>query len=234
MKLLLVLDSAEQNSRIFDYVRLLGFETIWYRHVLKAMDNVEEIAPNGIFVSAADFPRHWKTFTAFIRTARQGPACPIIVIHDEKFNEKEHEKAKFLEVDCLLPENETDLASFESLRKVLLQISPANAWLSGAESCRATQKQLAMIITNPLNGTLIPGKINKITSFGAIFTASHPELTKNLADNTELPACSLRAGGSILSPVCKIIDNSESLSLEFVSFPANEKNSLEKFLTSIS
>jgi hypothetical protein len=60
MKLLLVLGSDETGNLISSYVEPLGFNLIRYRHVIKAMDNVDEIDPTGIIISARDFPRHWK------------------------------------------------------------------------------------------------------------------------------------------------------------------------------
>jgi hypothetical protein len=233
MKLLLVLDSADLSGRISDKLKILGFDTVWYRHVLKAMDNVEEIAPSGVFVSAADFPRHWKTLVSFVRICLPASVCPIVVLHDERFAEKEIEKARYLGVDCLLPDTGMEVPSFECLIRVFKHLIPPGAWMRGVESYRAGEKQIAMIITNPFSGALVPGKIKKITNFGAIWMADHPNLTRNLAPNTELRACSLRVGGAILSPECKIIDNDEALSLEFISFPPKEKIALEKFLMSI-
>jgi hypothetical protein len=41
---------------------------------------------------------------------------------------------------------------------------------------------------------------------------------------------SLRAGDAILSPVCKLVRTGRIISLEFVSFPENEREILKKYL----
>ncbi|GMO37130.1 MAG: hypothetical protein Ta2F_13310 [Termitinemataceae bacterium] len=234
MKILLVMDSAEQQNRISEYVKALGFDSIWYRFVLKAMDNIDEINPDGIFVSAVDFPRHWKALVSFFRSTHPASVSPVVVLVNNKFTEKESEKAKHLDVNCLLPEYGADAAALDCLRRVLQSTVPAEKWLDGTASTKATQRQLAMIITNPLTGALIPGKIKKITNFGAVFASDFPELSKNIEPETILKGCSLRAGGAILSPVCKVINNGDTLSLEFLELCESEKKSLEKFLASIS
>ena len=67
MKLLLVLSSDETYNHISHFVKPLGFELIRYNHILKAMDNIDEIEPAAIIISARDFPRHWKIMVQFVR-----------------------------------------------------------------------------------------------------------------------------------------------------------------------
>jgi hypothetical protein len=52
----------------------------------------------------------------------------------------------------------------------------------------------------------------------------------NIGPHTVLPQCSLRAGDMILSPTCRLARSGRIVSLEFVSFPGSEQNSLEKYL----
>ncbi|GMO54788.1 MAG: hypothetical protein Ta2G_13780 [Termitinemataceae bacterium] len=234
MKLLLVLDSADQYYRITEYVKTLGFDIIWYRHILKAMDNLEEIAPDGIFISAVDFPRHWKTLISFFRSTHHSSDSPVVLIHGKKFTEKEMEKAKYLDINCLLSESFTDEdESLDKLRRVLQATIPVEKWLDNVKNTQIPSKQLAMVITNPSTGAIVPGKIRKITNFGAVFASDYSSLIKDIKADTILNSCSLRVGGSILSPVCKVVNNSETTSLEFVSFEKGEKSVLDQFLTHI-
>jgi hypothetical protein len=285
MKLLLVLGSSDIYGQIADYVKDLGAEIIHYQHILKAMDNIDEIAPDGIIVSATDFPRHWKTLISFIRSGGLIPrplgrlelatptkngskspqlnnflterassirqcledtpplaagrlirsehppeVCATIVLYGPVFPDKERKKAKFLNVDCLLSEAHLDKRSLNRLREVLRPYISAVEWVNHLAVRPKNPKKLAMIITNPLTGALINGKVTKISQDGVVFIPEQPRLTKNLTLMAELHGCSLRTGSVILDPVCRVIRNEESLTLEFAALKPYERRMLHKFL----
>ena len=60
------------SSELFDYVSPLlkerGFDLIHYRWIVKALDNIEEIQPDVIVLSAIEYPRHWKTLAGFLQS----------------------------------------------------------------------------------------------------------------------------------------------------------------------
>jgi hypothetical protein len=91
---------AENDSTIntFDaFLKKNGFDTIIYRWLLKALDNIEEISPHVIILSAEDYPRHWKTLVQYTHSE----ACkldPIILLVANNLSEKEIEKAGVLGV----------------------------------------------------------------------------------------------------------------------------------------
>jgi hypothetical protein len=230
MKLLLVLDSSDVYGQIADYVKDLGAEIIHYQHILKAMDNIDEIAPDGIIVSAVDFPRHWKTLISFVRNERPPEICATIVLYGTFFPDKERKKAKFLKVDCLLNEAHLDKRSLNRLREALRPYISTVDWVNHLAVRPKNSKKLAMIITNPLTGALINGKVTKISQYGVVFIPEQPRLAKNLTVMTELYGCSLRAGSTIIAPVCRVICNEESLTLEFAALKPHEKRILHKFL----
>ncbi|MDR2659128.1 MAG: PilZ domain-containing protein [Spirochaetaceae bacterium] len=231
MKLLLVLGSSEVYKQIAEYVKELGAELVHYQHILKAMDNIDEISPDGVIVSATDFPRHWKTLISFIRASRPPEVCAAAVLYGQFFSDKERKKAKILRVNCLLNEARLDRRSLNQLRETLRPYISAVEWVTHLAVRPKDSKKLTMIITNPLTGALVPGKVIKISQDGVVFMPEHPRLTKNLALMTELPGCSLRAGSTILAPVCRVIRNEESVTLEFTLFKPHEKQKLRKFLS---
>ncbi|MDR0408817.1 MAG: PilZ domain-containing protein [Spirochaetaceae bacterium] len=230
MKLLLVLSSSEACKQIADYVKELGVEIIHYRNIIKAMDNIDEISPDGVVVSATDFPRHWKTFVSFVRIGRPVESCAVVLLYNSFFSDKERGKAKFLNVNCLISEENLNKRSLNQLSDALRPHVPAIEWINHLAIKPQNEKKLAIILTNPLTGTLIAGKIIKISKAGMVFMPEHPRLTRNLTLMAELPSCSLRAGNAILSPICRVIRNEESLTLEFAHIKAREKRILHKFL----
>jgi hypothetical protein len=230
MKLLLVLGPSDVYRHISDYVKDLGAEIIHYQHILKAMDNIDEIAPDGIIVSAADFPRHWKTLVSFVRNERSPEVCAVVVLYGALFPDKERKKAKFLNVNCLLNETHLDKRSLNRLRQTLKPYISAVEWVNHLAIRPQNSKKLTMVITNPLTGSLINGKVIKISRDGVVFMPEQPRLTKNLTLMTELHGCSLRTGSAILAPVCRVIRNEESLTLEFTALKPHEQRILYKFL----
>ncbi|MDR2343033.1 MAG: PilZ domain-containing protein [Spirochaetaceae bacterium] len=226
MKLLLVLDSHEIRGRIENYVKSLGIEVVCYQHILKAMDNVDEISPDGIVVSASDFPRHWKTLVSFVHSERPPETCAIVLLHGSFFSEQERKKALSLDVSCLINETRLDKGALNQLREVFRPYISAEKWVN--HLAVRPENSLAMIVTNPLTGALIPGKAVQISPDGAVFMPDKPALTKNLPVATELPGCSIRAGGAILSPVCRVVRNGYGvITLEFTALSPREKNILD-------
>jgi hypothetical protein len=232
MKLLLIMGSDDTYQLVSYHIKSLGFELIRYRHVLKAMDNVDEVDPAGIVVSAEDFPRHWKTLVQFIRFERTKDACPIILLKGNAFPIEEMAKAYFLEVNGTVSEDLSDPAEIEKLKNLLSS--------SGVVEKRRARRfhvnlgnRLGLILSNPLHKYLIPGEIKTLSKSGVSFAPSYPDLTKDMGADLEVPGCSLRTGDAILSPVCRVVRVGESVFLEFISFPGNEQKILESYLDAL-
>ena len=98
MKALLVADDEMAIENISQVLKSNGYDTIVYKWLLKALDNIEEIAPHLIVVSTADYPRHWKTLAQYA-TSGFGDYSPQIILYtDENFGEEEQKKAEALHV----------------------------------------------------------------------------------------------------------------------------------------
>ena len=98
MKALLVADDEKAINNISEVLKAAGYDTIVYTWLLKALDNIEEIAPHLIIVSTGDYPRHWKTLAQYA-TAGFGDYKPQIILYtDENFSEEENKKAEALHV----------------------------------------------------------------------------------------------------------------------------------------
>ena len=229
MKLLLVIDSREVSKRIADYVKTLGAEIVCYQHIIKAMDNIDEVSPDGIVVSASDFPRHWKVLVSFVRSERPAETCAIALLYGPFFPEKERKKALHLNVSCLINEAYLDKRALNRLSAAFRPYISAEKWID--HLAVRPENSLAMIVTHPLTGALVPGKAVQISPDGTVFIPEKPQITKNLTVGTELPGCSIRAGGALLSPVCRVARNGDGvILLEFTALSLREKNILDMLL----
>jgi hypothetical protein len=230
MKLLLILGSDESYEYISRYIKPMGVELIRYRHVLKAMDNVDEADPAAIIISARDFPRHWKILVHFVRSQRPKETCPIIVLKGNNFPLEETSKAFFLGVSGVVNESLEKPAEIDRLQGILGRYIPLNEKRKSHRFPVSVENRFGFIILNPVNHAVIPGEVKTISITGISFSPASPAMTKDITLHMELPENSLRAGDAILSPVCRLVRTGPVISLEFVSFPDGEWEILEKYL----
>jgi len=110
MKALVIADNEKVIKRINSTLESFGYDTIVYRWLLKALDNIEEISPHLIVISTEDYPRHWKTLTQFAewtQNAENQDAADsfdviqfpqVILMVGDNFSAEEEDKAKTLRV----------------------------------------------------------------------------------------------------------------------------------------
>ena len=96
MKALVVCDDAEVIAQLDTALQQYGIDTILYRWLLKALDNIEEISPDFTIISASDYPRHWKTLSQFINSGIGRVANKIILYTPESLPSEERKKADAL------------------------------------------------------------------------------------------------------------------------------------------
>jgi hypothetical protein len=229
MKLLLAVGSDDTYDLISLYIRPLGFELIRYRHIIKAMDNVDEVDPAGVIISANDFPRHWKAMVQFIRSERSKEICPVILLTGKKFPLEATTQAFYIGVSGIV--NET-LAGpdLDRLQTIISRYIPVDDRRRSRRFFTTEWTRFGLLISSPIDKTIIPGQVKNISVSGLSFSPAHSTLMKDINLHTILPQCSLRAGPMILSPCCRMTRTGRIVSLEFVSFPGDEQNMLEKYL----
>jgi hypothetical protein len=229
MKLLLVVASDDTYDLISLYIRPLGFELIRYRHIIKAMDNVDETDPAGVIISANDFPRHWKAMVQFIRTERPKEMCPVIILTGKKFPLESTTQAFYIGVSGIV--NETlSTPDLDRLQTIISRYIPVDERRRSRRFYTAEWSRFGLLISNPRDKTIIPGEVKDISASGLSFSPAYSSLMNGIGLHTVLPQCSLRAGDLILSPICRLVRGGRIVSLEFASFPAGEQDILEKYL----
>jgi hypothetical protein len=233
MKLLLILDSDSVYENVSLFLKPLGFDLIRYRHVHKAMDNIEEIDPVGIIISAKDFPRHWKTITSFVRYERSRNKCPIIVLKGENFPEEEINKAMALGINGMVLESLKNPAETEKIQALLARYVPVEDKRKTRRYRTEQWSRFGFVFSHPLNEKLVTGTVKTVSSTGISFEPDHPAMTDAIRVDAELKDCSFRAGNDILSPVCTVRHTGKIIALEFLSFPGSEKETLGTYLENL-
>jgi hypothetical protein len=230
MKLLLVLASDDTFNNVALFLNPLGFELIRYRQVLKAMDNIDETDPDGIIISARDFPRHWKTMVQFVRSGRPKTECPVILLKGMNFPEEEAGKAAYLGVNGIVLESLKDSAEVDQIQNILARYVSVEDKRKNRRYRAESWTRLGFMFSSPLDEKIITGTVKTVSSTGISFEPDHPALVKDLKNDTEIPGCSLKAGDAILSPSCVLRRTGKILSLEFASFSGKDREKLESYL----
>jgi DNA-binding response OmpR family regulator len=233
MKLLVVLGSDEILGLIAQNLEPLGFELIRYQQVLKAMDNIDEIAPSAIIVSARDFPRHWKTLVQFTRYSRAKTECPIILLTGPNFTLEDASKAFFLGVSGIVSEDLTRPSEVDQLQRLL------SRYLELAEKRGAPRFHLedageaGVCAVNPVTRSLITGRVKTISASGLSFEPEEALSLDTLGVNIELSECSLRIGEDLITPICRVARTKPDMSMEFIFLPDVDRILLDKYLEAL-
>jgi hypothetical protein len=230
MKLLLVLGSDDNYDAVTGAVQSLGFEIIRYRHVLKAMDNIDEVDPSAIIISARDFPRHWKILVQFVRNERPKETCPIIILKGTNFNTEETSKALFLGVNGIVADTLLNQEDINQMKNYLGHSSPVHEEQEKRNYSVEPWHRIGFLTADLSGKSIIVANVNSISTAGLSFSPVPSLPPKAVKVDKELRECSLRAGDAILSPICRITGMEKNITLEFVSFPTNERQIFNQYL----
>ncbi len=107
MKVMMIAEQTESLSRYKNFFEDLGAQTVKYRNIAKALDNLDEIEPDGIVINVVDYPRQWKTVAEFLRgtEAVHLTCAPKLILSTEDspyFDDTELEKSQILGVDYII------------------------------------------------------------------------------------------------------------------------------------
>lgn len=149
MKALVISDKQEIINSVSSYLDKNNFDVIVYRWLLKALDNIEEIQPDIIFLSSSEYPRHWKTLASFVQSGIGGNEVKLFLYDPEKLSDEEEKKAIRLGVEAFinsLDEEELKKLGSNKVPVEEVQIS-ANAEI---EEDKIIEYEL--VFTDPLSG----------------------------------------------------------------------------------
>lgn len=117
MKALLISESDEILNSYAAFFKEAGYDTVCYRWLLKAMDNLEEIEPQLVFIDGFGYPRHWKTLAQYIKTSFKN--APLVLLAAD-LSEEEAKKADCLDVHCISGSIEDE----QTRRDIVLLLHP--------------------------------------------------------------------------------------------------------------
>lgn len=147
MKALIISDKQEIIDFSEKFLKENGYDIIVYRWLLKAIDNIEEIQPDLIILSAAEYPRHWKTLASFVKSGIGGNNVQIYLYDPDSLSDEEKQKAVELGIKDYITSLNT-----KNFEKIILSNNNKTSF------SQDTQNLLCRIIfTNPVTRKFLFG-----------------------------------------------------------------------------
>ncbi|MBN1519976.1 MAG: PilZ domain-containing protein [Spirochaetales bacterium] len=230
MKALLVVDNDVVARLASFYLRPLGLDSIRYRDPLKALDNLEEIDPDAVVMSARDFPRHWKSIVVNVRTVRPKTECAIILLKGEFFPFEEAAKAAYLGVNGVVREDFSDRAELSRFQQILKRYVEVDEARVSDRHQPSEWDRLDFAFSHPLSLAPIAGRIETISTTGLSFIADYPALVADLETGAAIEDGSLRVDADILPCPCRLVRNGAVMAFKFEGWDAPSSAKLENYL----
>lgn len=236
MKALIISEANDIIDEFTEYYKTQNYDIIKYRWLMKALDNIEEIAPDLIFINATEYPRHWKILCQYIKGFEK--KVKIVLYTANPLSNEEKEKAECLQIDSIVNSTEdleevctiTDICqdSEENLpenENIIEQEQSEIVEIHEEEKIEETVEQPTLLETktetkickflfsNPENLVLITGKVKSFNDSKLIFLPDNPEDTANIAVDTIIKKCTLKVDDKINTVDVKIVKNDSQMEL---------------------
>jgi len=226
---MLIADTDASVRKITDYISPWGFDIIHYRSALKAIDNIEEIKPDAVFISTSDFPRHWKTIVQFIRADTGKDRTIIILLTGDRFTSDDANKAVYIGVQAIINETLTEANDEKQILQIFSRYRHIEMNYPGFDPSIA--KNAVFLFTNHLNDAIITGKIEGLSTKEICFKPDAPSMTAELAIGEIMDQCSLKLHEKILSIKCRIRKNDSLIVLELLDLRKTEVETIGSFIS---
>lgn len=245
MKLLLVAAGDEAVQALGDRLAPLGYTVEHSGEPVRAIANLDDIDPQAILFSAADFPRHWKAMLKVVRERWDRKALPFIVAAPADFELEEAAKAAHLGANGIVGARSAHEAELARLEMILRRARETAGPAKQGEPPRAVEDkrnferiapqsadELAFAFTHPRRLALVTGTVREVSIQGASFLPLRPASVKDMEPGAELPRCSLKAGDSLICLDCRLTRNGADIGLQFLSFAEGGHHALLSWIQS--
>jgi AmiR/NasT family two-component response regulator len=230
MKAMLIADSDTSAGALVEMLRPYGFDVIRYRSAVKALDNICEIEPDAVFISAADFPRHWKVIAQFIRSYAERDRTIVVLLTNERFTAQDADKAIHIGVQAMIDESVRKGDDSERIAGIFSRYKPT-ADLRETFEYHDIGERASFLFTNPITETIITGKVEGVTKSEIMFRPDAPSATADLAVGDVLDQCSLKLDAEVIQAKCLVTRNGNVMHLDFQAMAEKDRLALERFIS---
>jgi hypothetical protein len=232
MKALFLIESDRIADIARFYLKPLGFEAIRYRNPVKAIDNLAEVNPDALIISARDFPRHWKVVVQMIRAEKAKDQCVIVLLKGDVFPLEEAAKATYLGVNGVVKDDLDDRREQDRFQQLLKRYIVVDEDRAADRVQPSAWDKLDFIFAHPTSLAPISGRLEAISSIGLSFVPDSPALASDLIAGDVIEDCSMRIGDDIIDLSCSVAHAGRVLGLEISRIAGNDRLRLENYLAS--
>lgn len=214
MKALIICEDDNVIEKTKKTVLSCGYDSIVYRWLLKALDNLEEISPDLIIVSSCDYPRHWKTFVAYMHAcavSTDAAAPKVILFASKDFSDDERKKAEALGLTGVFSDvDDEGLATLERLLSSDADGYKASDRALGSENLfedNAYQfSDHGMMFTHPSDGTFVTGRVISISDDGKYIDFVPDSNMKDIFVGETIDEISIKVGEEVKYCRAEVVD----------------------------
>jgi hypothetical protein len=229
MKALIVARNEALRNLLAYHLKPLDFEILHSSDPVAVLENLEELEPEMLLVSAVDFPRHWKTLVKVLRQKRSKEECVFILLAGEMPFE-EAAKATHLGVNGIVGADLADKQQVRQLGQVFRRYRSLKDKRRFHRLILTPQERAQLVFMHPRSSAIITGSLSEISIQGASFKPVDMDSTSDLRRGEELPLAALRVGDDIVGLSCRVSRNRGEMGLQFTSFEPGGHHKLFQFI----
>lgn len=211
MKILIVCEDDEVASCITKaFCDANECDVIVYNYLLKALDNVLEIAPDAVIINAIDYPMHWKAFVQYMACMDINAVTALYV--DRAFSKEESQIARLLGISLIF----CSIDDMECLDHIALEVlrlaQEANAAIGTAKTSPSAPSLYcpsSLIFSHPSNGAFVIGEVISFDGNTAIFAPDLPDLVDGIKAGDAINEVSYKKDG-VMHSASSVVQSIES------------------------
>ncbi len=207
-------------------------EIVRYRSGEKALNNLEEIEPDAVFLSDRDFPGYGHRFADRIRNVEALASTALVVLTADPKTAEGEPGARPSGATLVVHENLDRESDIDRVEAMLRRIRRSHSSKRRTRISPSPEDRIGFLFVHPSNDTLVTGVVGDISGSGLRFRPFRIELLHGLSVAMTLQGCLLRIGDEIVRCSCRITAVSRELHLSFHQLDGDERGLLLSYLAS--
>lgn len=230
MKAIIISDDNETIDVVDKILNEYNFNTIIYRWLLKALDNIEEIRPDLVIVSVNEYPRHWKTLTQFVASGIGGEKTKIMLLCQTPLSEEERKKASALGVKGFFSGvDENGISQLKSFLGFYYSVDTNYKVDENTPTPTVTESpkvddtvpeepeiifdvsDAVLIFTNPYSGKIVTGKVHSYKSKIVELAPENRAFVTDLKQGDKIDALTFELDSKVQNYTASIVSIAENI-----------------------
>lgn len=213
---LIYIGKENYNNRYKSLFKSRFVETIRYKNPLKAVDNLEEIEPQIVFMVLDDFPRLWK----IILTEVKSYSLDTTFILKGNLNEEELKAFKYLKGDTLINNHDEEVTKLKEI------IIPTPTLIT---TYFPEPGEFTVGFVNPNNFSFFNGTVLEINKNFIIIECDNESDINNIKINDSIKDASINFGDDITNIDLEVESINDNITLKIIT----SNSQFENLLTSL-